>query len=660
MVNNRNEDNTKNKKSIYYELKEFHDLNQDVLYSFQDFQTDGLKEYKAIKDKLSVFHDYEKNRLANDLVRVILYDIENEEKFNNVKDYIKLNPIINYYDNFAKIFKDSLEFSNKLKLKNKAAKVVKNILMESTENEEIKLGIVMAAFCGIKNLNELLEVFSIHNEYLFYVIKAYEYIGNCNNIIFKIAETAYGYGKVFCVMNLRPTTYEIRKWMIEDGCNNNVGVTELLSYCMLSIDILEYLENTEFDKEGLEGISKSFSMLLSDYGMEDIKNSIKVCNKLIEIIDKVNGEIYSLYAVISMIYSIEAIIVEEYKNGQNSGFNKFNDGYKDIVERCKKICEKPIWHEILNSEVFNIDIESSVLISCIEKTKYKLRKKEFEAMLRRDTLNALLYKYAFAIGNKAIKKCAFDLGLKMLPMDKILRGQDELKIETLIYDDIAQICFFIIIKYSKYEEFEDRYKELNLQALKSPLIETRIQAAGNLQRFREEFDVYDKEVINDAISSEMVMQVRRALNLLLIKSYNKTKKYVEVFDYMRIDPHVKDIYLITLKIAGTEQVDMSEVYNKIYEDDILYLKRELDNFDDPNAIEVLTSNGYVIGHIPRENSTILKNLLVKGKYLYGKVTKISEDYNDIEIKIYLSYKDVIEEITTTLSLLSGEKNSYIQ
>ena len=50
----------------------------------------------------------------------------------------------------------------------------------------------------------------------------------------------------------------------------------------------------------------------------------------------------------------------------------------------------------------------------------------------------------------------------------------------------------------------------------------------------------------------------------------------------------------------------------------------------------------------------------KGKYLYGKIKKISEDYSIINIEIYLSYKDVIEEITSTLSLLSGEREDYLQ
>lgn len=658
MVKKNKENLNNSNKSIYYDLKEFYDRNQGELYSYQDFEIAGIREFKVITNKIRPLQVHEKNRLSNELMRILSTDISNEEKMLNLNGFITLNPIINYYENLIKYFK-ALAVTNKdflLKTKDFVSKTLRN----SGSSEEIKLGLILAPICEVEKIEEILNVFSIHNDYLFYVVKAYESIGNCNNIIFEMAKKSQGYGKVFCLVDLCPINYEIKKWMIEDGSINNVGIPELLSYSMLSLELLDYLENTKFDINELEAMAKSFSMLLSDYGLDEIKDGIRVCDKLVEIIDKLNGGIYSLYLVISILYSIEATVIGDYKTKGDSTSFKINNDYKNIIEKCKEICKRDIWPEIISSEISNIEIESSVLISCAEKTKYKLRKTEFEMILKRDYTNALLYKYAFSLGNKSIKKCAFNLGMKNLPMNQLLSGQDELKIENLPYENIAQICFFIIIKYSKYEDFQDEYKDINLQALKSPLIETRIQAATNLQRFKNEFDSLDKEFISDTISTEMVASVRRALNTLLIKENNKEKKYVEINESMQMDGHVKDVFLFNMNIAGTTYVDMSEVYNKLLEDDMLYLKREPSNPYDSNAIQIITIEGYVLGYVPKENNYILKNLMDKGKYLYGHVKEISDDYNHINIDIYLSYKDVIEEITTTLSLLSGEKEHYLQ
>jgi hypothetical protein len=657
MVKKNKEDLSNNDKSIYYNLKNFYDKNSEDLYSDQDLKKAGIEEFNIITNRTQSLKEYEKNRLAQGLVNFLLKDEFKNETLSKINEYITLNPIITYYESLIKNFKDSLKSSINKNIINSA---IEKFIMESKSSEEVKLGLLLAPICKIKNIEELLRIFSIHNDYIFYVVKAYEYIGNKNNVIFQLAKKSEGYGKVFCVMNLIPINDEIKNWMIEEGSLNEVGVPELLSRCMLSMDLLEYLQSKEFNSEEIEIFSKTFSMMLSDYGLYEMKDEIKVCSKLVNIIDKVNGSIYSLYSVISIIYSIEAVLIDDYKTKRSHSFFKFSNEVKNIVENCKNICKKEIWHKIISDEILNDEIDSSVIISCSEKTHYQLKKKEFEALLKRDSTNALLYKYAFSIGNKALKKCAFDLGLKRLPMNQILIGQDELRIDNLLYEDIGQICFFIIVKYAKYEDFQDKYKEINLQALEAPLIETRIQAATNLQRFTGEFDSFEEELIYDAINGEMVDAIRRTLNSLLFKTNNKEKKYIEITDNMHIEEHTKDIYLENIYVAGIKYVDISEAYTKLMEGTMLYLTREPNNPYDSNAILISTVDGHVIGYVPKESNLILKNLMDKGKYLYGKIKEISDDYEDINVEIYLSYKDIIEEITGTLSLLSGERKSYLQ
>ena len=52
MVKKDKENLTYNEKSIYYDLKEFHDRNPGVLYSYQDFETAGIREFKSITSKV--------------------------------------------------------------------------------------------------------------------------------------------------------------------------------------------------------------------------------------------------------------------------------------------------------------------------------------------------------------------------------------------------------------------------------------------------------------------------------------------------------------------------------------------------------------------------------------------------------------------------------
>jgi hypothetical protein len=68
MVKKNKENFTYNEKSIYYDLKEFHHRNLGVLYSYQDFETAGIREFEIITRKVRPFQNYVKNRLSNELM----------------------------------------------------------------------------------------------------------------------------------------------------------------------------------------------------------------------------------------------------------------------------------------------------------------------------------------------------------------------------------------------------------------------------------------------------------------------------------------------------------------------------------------------------------------------------------------------------------------
>ena len=215
-------------------------------------------------------------------------------------------------------------------------------------------------------------------------------------------------------------------------------------------------------------------------------------------------------------------------------------------------------------------------------------------------------------------------------------------------------------KYMNYEDFEDEYKEFNMKALKSPLIETRIQAVTNLEKFKGHFDEEETAYIKQAISVEMISSIRRGLNSLIIDEEKIHEKIVSVDDLIDIKVHVKDIYMTSANVECKDKYDRSSLLNRMQENDIVYMVREPDNIDDPDTVLVVTDKGVVIGTIPLNIEQIVKNLMDKSKYFYGKVESKSDNYEDISISIIMSYKDVLDDIGDTLMLLSNEGNEFIQ
>ncbi|SFC55439.1 HIRAN domain-containing protein [Clostridium uliginosum] len=648
---------TGGKKSIYQELKEFCDKKLGVPYSYQDFGVTGIREFKVIFEKIKPLEICEKIKLANKLIKILLNYNNTKDVLSDLRGHITLNPIIDYYEVFLKIFKAIIEEYPEYIVD--LSNMVNILLHQGNSSEEIKLALMMSCVIKPDEIESILETLSISNEYIFYVIKVYESMKNANNKIFNLAKKSKGYGKALCIQALQPISYEIKEWLIEEGMEDNLGDIECLSYTILPLDILSYLKTKKFNNENIKATSKSFSILFSEYTIDDIDDGLKVCFEFLNLVDKYGKDIYSLYGVISMIYSIEALIVEESNLENTNKLSYLETEYSKIISLSEKIYKKDIWQDIILTELGNIEIDTEIIISSVEKTSFKLKKSEFELIIRRDFTNPALYRYAFEYGSRAIKKVVFKTVLEKLSIVDILKGQDDIKIEDLDIEDLEHVCFYFLIKGMKYEDFPDEYKETNLSALKAKLVETRIQAIKNLNKIKDKFDLTDTKVIESAIKTEKVASVKVSLTSLLSKSNAKKKEYVDVKD-IEVIPHVKDIYIMSTEVAGTQYVDMSEVDDLLAEGEILYLNREYNNPYDENAIQIVFETGYILGYIPRTNNLILKNLMDKGKYFYGIIEKISDDYEYIVIMIYLSYKDVINEITTTLSLLTGKEDNYIQ
>ncbi|NFU00165.1 DNA-binding protein, partial [Clostridium botulinum] len=205
------------RKSIYEELKEFYSEKPDCPYSYQDFEIGGVREFKVIYNKISPLKINQKAKLANELINLIFDYIKEDKKeiFESIKGYMVLNPISDYYEEFVKSFKAFVETFKEYK--EDLTNFLKELIYKGKTHDEIKLAIMMLCVIKLDKREQLLKVFSIDNEYIFYVIKVYETMDGCNNKIFNLAIKSIGYGKAIFIHELQPVSDKIIEWLILDG-----------------------------------------------------------------------------------------------------------------------------------------------------------------------------------------------------------------------------------------------------------------------------------------------------------------------------------------------------------------------------------------------------------------------------------------------------------
>ena len=111
-----------------------------------------------------------------------------------------------------------------------------------------------------------------------------------------------------------------------------------------------------------------------------------------------------------------------------------------------------------------------------------------------------------------------------------------------------------------------------------------------------------------------------------------------------IKPFIKDVYLITVQVAGLEYADkIDEIFPSIKKGDKLDLFREKGNDYDEMAI-LVKFNGEKIGYVPRKDNAVLANLMDAGKELYGTVECAFQDeiYKGYPVKV-VEFKIFLKE-----------------
>ena len=182
-----------------------------------------------------------------------------------------------------------------------------------------------------KDTIEKVKTLALSDEFTLYCLDILVYcldilvqLEDSNDEIFEIAKKVKGWGRIYIIEYLQATNNEIKEWILEEGCHNNVLPAYTAYTCAKKINLVEilnedkisnkkfndisYLMNALLDESAITGISalenrellierylekaKYLSSTEDDYSAvmtlkEYIKNNKEINNDLIKICDKI-------------------------------------------------------------------------------------------------------------------------------------------------------------------------------------------------------------------------------------------------------------------------------------------------------------------------------------------------------------------------------------
>lgn len=640
------------KSSIYKELKKHWQNNKYKYYRNQDIKNAGKKDCEEIffNDPIS---GEVKSQLANGLIEIFLDSLTCDDGDKNIIKYLNTFRLIEYY--FSFVDKINILLREEVFTREEIHKIAMMYIEEYDDFEVIKFALTCLRFSDNDEALDTLKIFSNHSEFAFYSIEGIKDYRKCNSIIFEIAKGSRGYGKIFAVTNLEPISDDIKSWMIEKGCKNDFLESMLLAMSFNEDDYIKYFTNGRKTKKKFEILTKNLLELykMNNFFYEHI--SFDIILIYWEYYIKFQKNFDSVYLMAILLSFIND---EDDGDGNLKNYLNLSIEEKDLIyQMTNEFIEGDI-KSVIKETIENYSYNVGEVLKMGIKLGIEFRFNELEHILNIEPLEIDVYSYIMSTGTKEEKEKLIDYSMKKLTFNSIINGPENITEEDLDVKYLFDTCLFLII--SHLGELREKYIDLNILALNARYVPTRKAAFNNLKQLPE---VYRDKVIREislAIKKEVDSSIKNSM-IRFLETRNKMEKErrYENITTVKVSPHVRDILLTETVVSGTNYRDLTIVENKLTKDSIVFLKREKDNPYDENAIMVLTNEGYLIGYISKKENYILKNLMDWGKIVYGEIISVNDDCSNIEVAVYLSYIDVMREVSDTFNMVTERPIGYL-
>lgn len=637
--------------NLYKNLMEHWKTNGYNVYVEQNFDESGKKDCEELylNDPLD---GESKSEMADLLIGKLLEREDKKVIDEEIIQFVNENLLIKYYFTFVE--KLNVYVKEKLINEKELFLSAKSYLNDGNDIEGIKLALTLLRAYNSEESLMIFKVFSSHNEFMFYCMEGLKDYEMCNTIIFDIAKKAKGYGKVIAVTNLEVVNDEIKNWIMECQSENNMLEMVLTAMTFNKNHYLEYFFNGEITKEKFQLLTKKLKNLyvLKGFFVEHITKEIVYgywqyyCNFPVTF-----NALYVMCGLLSLLAKQDEddVLLMEVINCTIRDKENFIDMKNNILQSDEEHVLKDALTDLNN----NIDEIIEVALAL----NIKLEFEDFAKRIDNESEMITIYNYIITECYEDSKIKLIEYGKENLPLDKITNGAEALTEENLDYQYVVDSCFFLIVNYM--DDLRFKYIDINLRALRARYTPTRKAAINNLRdisydKLKNQI-YYIENCYKKEVNKELKESIIRFLNGL---NNSKRREYKSVSD-VKVKPHAKDIFLTTTKVEESEEFDLTVVENKLRNGLLVFLKRDRENYNNENSIMVLTDNGYLIGYVSNEYNYILKNLMDWGKILYGKINNVSDDYQQIEISIYLSYEDVMREVKDTFDMVTDQSIGYL-
>ena len=367
-------------------------------------------------------------------------------------------------------------------------------LTTSKNKECIKFSLSVLSLIGVENDAETLEkikILALSDEFTLYCLNIIEHLENSNNEIFEIAKKVKGWGRIHSIPYLQVTNNEIKEWILEKGCYNEVVPSYTALTCAKKINLLEILNEENISNKRFNNISYLVAALLDEgaaTGISALENKEVLIEKYLEKAKDLSSSEDDYHTV---------MMIKEYIEDS-----------EDINNDFIKTCDEILTSEKTENKIKELMEEGS----SYDIAKYiKIDTDEYALKYLENNLLKNPYIMNYISKKENMEKIVLSLE-KNLPLEK-MKG---LPTDKINFINNKFTALNIVVR--TLENFKGTGENLIIFALNSPYVDVRYGAANTLEKWKEKGYIFPDEIIEKIKNLEKIEvneDLKEKLNKLL-------------------------------------------------------------------------------------------------------------------------------------------------
>lgn len=610
----------------YKDLKNFYDKNKGEVYTCQDFKKSGKDEVNLIftSNDLITLDKIENSRVLLSLVELIISD-----KSNIIKgiSFIEEHPLIKYYGEFIELVKGRIE--SELINKEDIINIGRLMAFEGKCEEEVKLGLTLLYFDNIEEIREKLFILGLYNGYAFYVAKLLARLKDSDDILFELSKSTKSFGRIIYTNSIDMLNESTKKWLVCEGWKEENFNALLWNTTMIKVGYDFFLYDSNINEETFKAFGDVLNNIFIYYDCE----KIPILNKLV----KRYIDLFMIYQKDSKSYltlgNIYRYVVEE--------FSIDDEYYKKVQKDYLRVDWVKIFNEVMEDE----SVDSTLLFQLAVEMEEDLSIEELKILLNRNPRDFVWYKYIEMLNETPHSNLLIEVIKNTLSLEEIFIGPKNLSRE-ISAEDGSDYSLILVALEALTRESIIYNQDFLVECLEADLIDIRLSAIEKLWIIKDEWSEDTELSIKRAIRNEVVDYIKKKLIFLI---YENNNNFI-ITDINAPEEEIEDGDVFLTKIVISSATANKLLLNKelVKEGDILTLLNGLDGYK-PDRIFITTNFGLVIGEVSSRDGDVIKNLILSGERIAGKIEKYDENMDFMYISLYKKGDYLIKELSDIIN-----------